>query len=46
MSNNKHQKLELPWIGNKNQPKLEPRILVEDPEKSYGYTSPMGAITK
>ena len=30
------QKLELTWIGKDNQPKLEPRILIEDPEKSYG----------
>lgn len=28
-------KLELTWIGKENRPKLEPRILVEDPEKSY-----------
>ena len=38
MSNNKNQKLELTWIGKDNQPKLEPRILIEDPEKSYGHT--------
>ncbi|BBO18784.1 site-specific DNA-methyltransferase [Candidatus Brocadia pituitae] len=38
MSNNKHQKLELTWIGKDNQPKLELRILIEDPEKSYGHT--------
>ena len=37
MSNNK-QKLELTWIGKENQPRLEPRILIEDPEKSYGHT--------
>lgn len=29
------QKLELIWIGKENRPKLEPRILLEDPEKSY-----------
>src|SRR4030043_2258927 len=34
--NNKNQKLELTWIGKENQPRLEPRILIEDPEKSYG----------
>jgi adenine-specific DNA-methyltransferase len=34
--NNRHQKLELTWIGKEIQPKLEPRILIEDPEKSYG----------
>jgi adenine-specific DNA-methyltransferase len=32
----KNQRLELTWIGKENQPKLEPRILIEDPEKSYG----------
>jgi len=32
----KKQKLELTWIGKEDQPKLEPRILIEDPEKSYG----------
>ena len=31
----KNQKLELTWIGKENRPKLEPRILLEDPEKSY-----------
>ena len=29
------QKLELTWIGTEKRPKLEPRILLEDPEKSY-----------
>lgn len=29
------QKLELTWIGKENRPRLEPRILLEDPEKSY-----------
>jgi adenine-specific DNA-methyltransferase len=33
--NGKKQKLELTWIGKENRPKLEPRILLEDPEKSY-----------
>jgi adenine-specific DNA-methyltransferase len=28
-------KLELTWIGKENRPKLEPRILLEDLEKSY-----------
>lgn len=32
---NKKQKLELNWIGKENRPKLEPRILLEDPGKSY-----------
>src|SRR3970282_170739 len=31
----KKQKLELTWIGKENRPKLEPRILLEDAEKSY-----------
>lgn len=29
------QKLELTWIGKEKRPKLEPRILVENSEKSY-----------
>jgi adenine-specific DNA-methyltransferase len=29
------QKLELTWIGKENRPKLEPRILLEDPALSY-----------
>ena len=28
------QRLELTWIGKENRPKLEPRILLEDPAKS------------
>lgn len=37
MSNNKPlQKLELTWIGKGEEPKLEPRILIENPEYSYG----------
>jgi len=28
-------KLELTWIGKENRPNLEPRILIEDPAKSY-----------
>jgi adenine-specific DNA-methyltransferase len=31
----KKQKLELTWIGKENRPKLEPRILLEDPTQSY-----------
>src|SRR4030067_1234725 len=30
------QKLELTWIGKDEQPRLEPRILIEDTEKSFG----------
>lgn len=29
------QKLELTWIGKDKRPKLEPRILLEDPARSY-----------
>jgi len=32
----KKQKLELTWIGKGIQPELEPRILIEDKDKSYG----------
>jgi adenine-specific DNA-methyltransferase len=28
-------RMELTWIGKENRPKLEPRILIEDPDKSY-----------
>ena len=35
MANNT-QRLELTWIGKGQEPKLEPRILIEDKEKSYG----------
>ena len=33
---NKKQKLELTWIGKDEELHLEPRILIEDPSKSYG----------
>lgn len=37
MAQHKHlQKLELTWIGKGEEPKLEPRILIENPEYSYG----------
>jgi len=32
---NKKQKLELTWIGKENRPRLEPRLLLQDLEKSY-----------
>lgn len=35
MAKNK-QRLELTWIGKGQEPKLEPRILIEDKEKSFG----------
>ena len=31
----KKQKLELTWIGKEHRPRLEPRILLEEPERSY-----------
>jgi adenine-specific DNA-methyltransferase len=36
MTKNKLQKLELAWIGKGEEPKLEPRILIENPNYSYG----------
>lgn len=35
MSDKKLQKLELTWIGKDKRPRLEPRVLVEDKEKSH-----------
>ena len=29
------QKLELTWVGKDERPRLEPRILLEDPAKSH-----------
>jgi adenine-specific DNA-methyltransferase len=47
---NKKQKLELTWIGKDEQPRLEPRILIEDPERSYPPTkmptTPAPSLTK
>ncbi len=34
MSVTKKQQLELTWIGKENRPRLEPRILLDDPEKA------------
>ena len=31
----KKQKLELTWVGKETRPRLEPRILIEDPTRSY-----------
>lgn len=36
MAGKKQQKLELTWIGKGKEPTLEPRILIENPEYSYG----------
>lgn len=35
-------KLELTWIGKENRPRLEPRILLEDPELSYAAKERVG----
>ncbi|MEP6588711.1 MAG: hypothetical protein ABJA84_08145 [Polaromonas sp.] len=32
---NPPQKLELAWIGKDQRPRLEPRILLEGPKRSY-----------
>jgi hypothetical protein len=35
-------RLELTWIGKDTRPKLEPRILIEDPAKSYHAAARVG----
>lgn len=35
MAKNRYNKLELTWVGKEEVPRLEPRILLEQPEKSY-----------
>ena len=35
MNTKRRTKLELTWIGKETRPRLEPRILIEDPDKSY-----------
>jgi adenine-specific DNA-methyltransferase len=35
MTMHKKQRLELTWVGKENRPRLEPRILLEDPSNSY-----------
>jgi hypothetical protein len=40
------QKLELTWIGKDKHPKLEPRILLEDLEKSYRASAGVRAINE
>jgi adenine-specific DNA-methyltransferase len=42
--NSYKQKLELTWIGKENRPRLEPRILLEDPEKSYRAPTPIPSL--
>ena len=41
----KHTKLELTWIGKGDDPKLEPRILIEDPAKRISVLSSRGQNT-
>ncbi len=40
--NGKKHKLELRWVGKKNRPRLEPRILIEDAENSYHAAARVG----
>lgn len=40
----KRQRLELMWIGKNDRPKLEPRILIEEPDRSYARTSIKGGL--
>ncbi len=40
----KKQKLELTWIGKEKRPRLEPRILLEEPELSYRAAPPESPI--
>ncbi|MCB9009893.1 MAG: site-specific DNA-methyltransferase [Ardenticatenaceae bacterium] len=39
---NRKQKLELTWIGKEERPRLEPRILLEEPERGYHATHRVG----
>ncbi|WLA99876.1 site-specific DNA-methyltransferase [Bradyrhizobium elkanii] len=39
MGRNGGARLELTWIGKNDRPRLEPRILIEDAEKSYHATT-------
>lgn len=36
---NSRRRLELTWIGKENRPRLEPRVLLEQPERSYHASS-------
>ena len=40
MTPNKLQKLELTWIGKGEEPKLEPRILIEQPNTATATPTP------
>lgn len=35
----RNNKLELTWVGKEDRPRLEPRILIEDPELSYAAST-------
>ncbi|MCC6317303.1 MAG: site-specific DNA-methyltransferase [Gemmatimonadaceae bacterium] len=35
MTNGRKPRLELTWVGKEHRPRLEPRVLLEDPERSY-----------
>lgn len=35
VTTSRKQRLELTWIGKEHRPRLEPRVLLEDPERSY-----------
>lgn len=39
---NHKTKLELTWIGKENRPRLEPRVLIEEPGKSYHASHRIG----
>lgn len=40
----KKTKLELTWPGKDQRPRLEPRILIEDPAKSFSAAAPAGDL--
>ncbi len=40
------QKLELTWVGKDERPRLEPRILVEDPARSYHAAARVSATDR
>ena len=44
MTKNNLQKLELTWIGKGEEPKLEPRIFIENPEYSYCPNHRLGGL--
>jgi adenine-specific DNA-methyltransferase len=39
MNSDRKRKLELTWIGKENRPRLEPRVLISDPGRSYHATN-------